>query len=151
MSKKEQEEQLNMGLQEPISNKFKSLKYRIELFFVKIRTHSLFTAPFLWISLIFTLSLISTQYHYYINFVDKLPREIPLFLLANNPELRLVEKEALFFILIISLILTIISVAITLKIFYKSKFIAILTMVNLALSVSLLTFAYIKIIGMYIF
>jgi hypothetical protein len=151
MGKKEELEQLDMGLQEPISNRFKNLKYRTELFFIKVRTHSLFTAPFIWFSLIITTSLILVQHYYYANFIDKLPKEISLFSISSNPELKLVGKEFLLLILILSVVLTFFSVIISLKTFYKAKFIAILIMTNLVLSVFLITVSYIKIFGIYIF
>ena len=151
MKEKNEIEQLNMGLQEPFFNRFKNFKYKFELFFVKLRTNSLFTAPFLWITSVLTASFILVQYHYYTSFIDKLPKEIPLFSIAKISELKLVNKEYMLIIFILSVILAIISLFISLKIFYRSKFMSIFIMTNLVLAMLLITISYIKIFGVYIF
>ena len=151
MEKKNEVEQLDMGLKEPFSNRFKNLKYKIELFFIKVRTNSLFTSPFLWITLILTTSFLLIQTHYYLNFFENLPKEIPMFLIAKNPEARLVGKEFLLGVIIISAFLTAVSLLISFKIFYKSKIAAAFIMTNLVLGVLLATISYIKIFGLYIF
>jgi hypothetical protein len=151
MEKKNEIEQLDMGLKEPFSNRFKNFKYKIELFFLKFRTNSLFTSPFVWITLILTTSFLFIQFHYYLNFIGNLPKEIPMFLIAKNPEAKLVEKEFLIAVIIISVLLTVISLLISYKIFYKSKIAAAFIMTNLVLGVFLATISYIKIFGLYIF
>jgi hypothetical protein len=151
MDKKNEIEQLDMGLKEPISNRFKNFKYKVEIFFIGLRTNSLFTAPFLWISCALVASFILIQNYYYVNFIDKLPKEVPLFLIAKSPELRLVDKDFLLWILIISVALTIISLLIAVKTYYKFKFISVFTMTNLVLGLLLLTISYIKIFSIYIF
>ncbi len=151
MSEESKIEQLEMGLQEPFSNRFKNFKYKVEIFFVKMRTNSLLTSPFLWINFVATISLLLVQSYYYTNFFDKLPKEIPLFTIAKTSELRLVEKDFLLLILIFSIFLTIVSVFLTLKTFYRSKFVSIFIMTNLLLTVLFITLSYIKIFGIYIF
>lgn len=149
--KKEETKQLDMGLKEPASNKLMSLKYKTRLFFAALRTNSLFTAPFIWITCTLGISFILIQNHYYTNFFDKLPKEIPVFQLARDPGLRLVDKDFLFWILIFSIILFLISTFITIKMYYRFKFISILTMTNLVLGLLLITMSYIKIFSIYIF
>ncbi len=151
MEKKNEVEQLDMGLKEPVSNRLKNFKYRIELFFIGLRTNSLFTTPFLWISVALATSLILIQNYYYTNFIDRLPKEIPLLMIAKNPQLRLLDKEALLLVLIFSIFLTIISLFISIKTYYKFKFISMLIMINLVLGLILLTVSYIKIFSIYIF
>lgn len=151
MEEKNQIEQLDMGLQEPLSNRLKNFKYKIELFFIKLRTNSLFTAPFLWISFVLTTSFILIQHYYYINFLERLPKEIPLFSISKIPSLKLVSKEYMLFVLILSIILALISLFISLKIFYRSKFMSIFIMTNLVLAMLLITITYIKIFSVYIF
>jgi len=151
MEKKDEVEQLNMGLQEPASNKLKHFKYKTELFFTKLRASSVFTAPFMWISCAFTVALIITQYYYYRNFFDLLPKEIPLFLTAKTPDLKLVEKEILLVLLAISVLFALLSVVIAVKNYYRFRIISMFVMTNLVLGILLLTISIIKIFGIYIF
>ncbi len=151
MEKQKQAEQLDMGLKEPVFNRFRGWKYRVELFFAGMRANSLFTAPFLWISCSLVISFILVQNYYYVNFIDQLPKEVPLFAIAKSPELRLVNKDLLLWIIIFSIILTIISVFISARTYYRFKFISIFTMTNLVLGLLLLTISYIKIFSTYIF
>ncbi len=151
MEKKEQTEQLDMGLKEPFSNRLAGFKYNLEVFFVGLRTNSLFSSPFLWVYSALSVSLISIQAYYYFNFIDQLPREIPLFLFVQNPEFALADKNSLFLILLAGAIFTVISVIIAIKTFYKFKLISILIMMNLVVGLFLLTMSYIKIFGIYIF
>lgn len=151
MSKKKETEQLNMELKEPFSNRLVGLKYSFELFFVGLRTNSLFSAPFLWIYCALSISFISVQAYYYFNFIDQLPREIPLFLVASTPELAIADKNALFFILLACVFFTVVSVFVAIRTFYKFKPISILVMMNLVIGLFLLTVSYIKIFGIYIF
>lgn len=151
MQKHKQVEQLDMGLKEPALNRFRNWRYKTELFFTGIRTNSLFTAPFLWISCSLVISLILVQNYYYVSFIEQLPKEVPLFAIAKSPELRLVNKDFLLWIIIFSIILTIISIFISARTYYKFKFISIFTMTNLVLGLLLLTISYIKIFTTYIF
>ncbi len=151
MEKKNETEQLDMGLKEPVSNKLRGFKYRVEFFFVKLRTNSLFTAPFLWISFALASSFTLIQYYYYANFIDKLPKQVPLFLIAKNPDSRLVDKDLLLWYLVLSAFIAIISLLISIKIYYKFKFMAIFITTNLILGLLLLTISYIKIFSLYIF
>ena len=140
-----------MGLKEPTLNRFRKWKYKIELFFTSLRANSLFTAPFLWISSTLAVTFVLVQNYYYVNFIDQLPKEVPLFTIAKSPELRLVEKDFLLWVLIISVFLTIASFFIATKTYYKFKFISIFTMTNLVLGLLLITLSYIKIFSSYIF
>ena len=151
MDKKDEIEQLDMGLREPFSNKYKNLKYKVELFFVGLRTNSLFTAPFLWITTILSVSFVLIQNYYYNNFIERLPKEVPLFTIARSPELKLVNKDFLLWILVISIVLTAVSVFIAIKSYYKFKLISVFIMTNLVLGLLLLTISYIKIFSIYIF
>lgn len=151
MGKKNEVEQLDMGLKEPFGNRFKNFRYNLELFFAKLRTHSLFTAPFLWISLAIVCSLISVQIYYYLNFFENLPKEVPVFLIARDANLRLLEKDFLLWFIILSILFTLISLIVSVKVFYRFKFIAMFVMTNLTIAVSFLTIAFIKIFGIYIF
>ncbi len=151
MSKKEETEQLNMGLKEPFANRLAGVKYNLEVFFVGLRTNSLFSAPFLWVSCALSISFISIQAYYYFGFIDNLPREIPLFLLAHSPEFAIADKNSLFLLLLACILFFVISVIIAVKTFYKFKFVSILIMMNLVISLFLLTISYIKIFGIYIF
>ena len=151
MEKKNEVEQLDMGLKEPASNKFKHFKYKTELFFTKLRTSSVFTAPFMWISCAFAVALIFTQYYYYKNFFEFLPKEIPLFLTAKTPDLKLVEKEILLVFLVLSIIVALFSVVLAVKNYYRFRIISMFVMTNLVLGILLLTISIIKIFGIYIF
>lgn len=151
MEKQQEVEQLDMGLKEPKLNRFKKWKYRLELFFAGLRANSLFTAPFLWISCTLAIALILVQNYYYVNFIDQLPKEIPLFTIAASPELRLVGKDFLLWILIFSIVLTLTSFFIATKTYYRFKFMSIFTMTNLVLGLLLITLSYIKIFSSYIF
>ena len=151
MEKKQEVEQLDMGLKEPKSNRFRHLKYRIEIFFTRLRTNSLFTAPFLWISCAFAFSFILVQNYYYTSYIGQLPREIPLFAIAKTPELRLADREILLFIIIFSIFLTLISFLISTKMYYKFRLVSLFIMVNLTFTLLLITISYIRIFSAYIF
>lgn len=151
MEENKEVQQLDMGLKEPVSNKFKNFKYKVELFFIKLRTNSLFTTPFLWISASIVVSLILVQAYYYVNFFEKLPNEIPLFSITRNPELSLVNRDSLLWILILSIFLTVFSFTVALKMYYKFKVISIFIMTNIVICIFFLTISYIKIFGIYIF
>jgi hypothetical protein len=149
--KTEIEQQLDMGFKEPIGNKVQNYKYKTELFFTKLRANSLAKSPFIWISLILTISMIFIQFYYYRNFIERLPKEIPLFLISQNLDLRLASSNYLFWIIILSIALTVFSAIIAIKKYYQFKFISMLIMTNLFIAIFLITISYIKIFGVYIF
>ncbi len=151
MEKEKEVEQLDMGLKEPKLNIFRKWKYKIEFFFAGLRANSLFTAPFLWFSSTLAVAFILVQNYYYANFINQLPKEIPLFAIAKNPELKLVDKDFLLGVLIFSILLTLISFFIATKTYYRFKFMSIFTMTNLVLTLLLITISYIKIFSSYIF
>ncbi len=149
--KTEIEQQLDMGFKEPIGNKVQNFKYKTEIFFAKLRANSLAKSPFIWISLILTISMIFIQFYYYRNFIERLPKEIPLFLISQNLDLRLASSNYLFWIIILSIALTVFSAIIAIKKYYQFKFISMLIMTNLFIAIFLITISYIKIFGVYIF
>lgn len=146
----EQEQQLDLGLQEPFSNKLVSTRYRIELFFVKLRANSILRNPLVWIIPILTLTLILIQYYYFHNYYSQLPNEIPIFNITNNLDYKIANKEVLIWIMGISLFLSIASIIAASRKFYQSRQITIITIINLLVAIFLITFAYIKIFSIYI-
>lgn len=150
-SKEAKEQQLDMGFKEPFSNKIKKDKYKIDLFFVRLRTNSLLKNPAIWILSFLTISFLLIQKHYYDNYFNQLPKDIPLFKIKESLEFRLVDSNYLLPILLISILLTIVSLILTLRTYYKFKILSIMILGNLFLSIFLITVAYIRIFGIYIF
>jgi hypothetical protein len=146
-----EEQQLDMGFKEPLSNKLRKIKYKIEMFFMRLKTNSLLKSPPLWIFSSLTASLLFVQYYYYHNYFTILPREIPLFVIRENLEFRLVQNHYLLPVLIFSLVLTIVSLIIAIKIYYRFRPLSILILGNMFVSIFLITIAFIRIFGIYIF
>ncbi len=149
--KQTEEEQMNLGLKEPFSNRLRYKKQKIEIFFIKLRTNSLLKSTPMWFFSFLTISLILVQKNYYDNYFHTLSKEIPLFQISQNLEHRLAENDYLLTILVISGILGIMSFLFALKKYYQFKNLSIMTMGNVFVSILLITIAYIKIFGIYIF
>ena len=145
------EQQLDMGFKDPVSNKFKKLKHRIEMFFIRLKTNSLLKSVPLWIFSSLTISLLFVQYYYYHNYLSVLPREIPLFVIMEDLEFRLVQNHYLLPVFILSVILTTVSLIIAIKTHYRLRPLSIMILGNMFVSIFLITIAYIKIFGIYIF
>ncbi|GEM_PF-3579253 len=146
-----QEEQLDLGFKEPFSNKLRDKKYRAKLFFVKLRTNSLLKNPAMWIFTLLSVSMLLIQHHYYTNYLDKLPSKIPLFDTPENLELRLVDSEYLFTVFLFCVFLFIISFALSIRMFPKFRSLSIMILGNLFIGIFLITVAYVKIFGVYVF
>ncbi len=144
------EQQYDLGFKEPIGNKIKDRKWKVELFFLKIRTNTLLKNPFVWILSFLTITLILIQKYYYDNFFSKIPKEIPLFQIKDNLEHRLVDSNILQIIMIVSALLTVVSIFLAIKTYYKFKILSFMILGNIFLSILIITIEYIRVFSIYI-
>lgn len=141
--------QLELGLTEPISNKFYYVRGKISYSFRIFETKKFVRGWVLWFTTLFTISLIYIQIYYLTTKFATLPSEVPLLKMYLTLERTLVLKDFLFALPILSVLVYFTSLYITSNTYSKNNYAGLSILLLSTISIATMTFNLIQLIAQY--
>lgn len=146
---REEDSQISMGLQEPLSNKYYKVKGKFYFISKYFEIRSFFRNPWTWGLVIITVSFIAIQIFYLQANLNLLPEKVPLLTMYLNLERRLFDKAYLIALPATSALILFVAIIASSKVFYVNKILAIFTLILSLISSIVLTYGLIRIISLY--
>jgi hypothetical protein len=112
--------QLDLGIKEPLKNKFFKIKGEIDLAILQFEVRKFLKDPLVWASIIISIVLITQQIYLISNNYTSLPVYIPVYRYFISIPRKLVEREYIIIFPIISIIASILSLIFTSR-YYNSE------------------------------
>jgi hypothetical protein len=149
MAKKEKpkkEKQLDLGLKQSPKNLFYKFRQSFSNFLVRFEIKEYLRNPFTWFVITLSLSFIATQIYILINELPTYPQELPIWQNQTSLNKRLADKNLLFFIPILCGSVLLLGTILSNVFYHKEKFLSKILLLAVLLSVTGLTFSFLKLI-----
>ena len=147
---KVKEKQLDLGLKEPLGNTLITAKGRISRNLRILEIKRFIRSPYSWFFLTLAISLVATQVYYLINKLDALPTVIPIYFSSIDLTQRLGNKIELLLFPILSSIIIVATTVTGYHLYNSHRELIAFSLLNMLISVSVLTLILLKIFAMYI-
>ena len=147
--KKDEAEQLTLGLKLSPFQFIYKFRDRFYLFIKAFETKRYFRDPYVWLFLCLTTTTIAIQITYILNYYSAIPDAVPLFQNYLQLEKRLISKEAVLAIPVVSFLLLATGISLSSKKFAHYKIISSFALYYVTISTSLLTFILINLFANY--
>jgi|SRR5690606_1098006 len=145
VKEKQENKQMELGLKSPFFNILFNLKAKARNLLLYFEAAKYFKDFLNWLYIVLVVCLIATQVYFAIKAYAQLPSQIPLFSYFNQLEKRLVTKEFLIALPVVSAIMLFVSGRFSYKYFHKERALARLLLLIMLLSISLITMLSLKI------
>lgn len=119
---KEEIEQLDLGIKEPLKNKFFKIKGRIDLAILRFEVRKFLKDPLVWASLVISIILIVQQIYLISTHYSALPVYIPVYRYFISIPRKLVERDYIIIFPIISAVALIFSFGFTSRYYNSERF-----------------------------
>lgn len=132
----EKVEQLDLGFKEPLQNKFWGFKSSLAKRLRFVETIRYIRSPAVLILIGISISLNYLLFDYISTGISELPKQVPFLLNYINLDMRLVNREDLELVWIVSGILTFVSIFTTAKIYNRKQYMSYFILIVLTFSLS---------------
>jgi hypothetical protein len=144
--KKNKETQLDLGLRSPLRNKLYDLKNSLTKAFAYLEVVKFLKEPLNWLFITLTLFLVSMQGYFIYTTFSSLPGMVPIFSYFNSLERKLAATTFIYFLPVISFIISIMGIRLGYRYFHKERVMSGFLLLSMLLSVILLTFFTLRLI-----
>jgi len=144
--KSKKEKQLDLGLKESPKNLFYKFRSKLSNFLIRFEIKKFLRNPFTWFIIILSLSFITTQVYVLTNNISSYPKDLPIWQNQISLKKRLSEKEFLYIFPLVSGLILVVGVIFSNIYYHREKFLSKILLFTVILSVTGLTFAFLKLI-----
>jgi len=144
--KPKKEKQLDLGLKGSPKNLFYKLKSKSSDFLIRFEVKEFLRNPFTWFVIIISLAFIAVQIYILINNISLYPKILPVWQNQISLTKRLSKRESLYAFPIISASILILGILSTNIYYHREKFLSKILLYTIILSITGLTFAFLKLI-----
>lgn len=145
-----QEEQLDFGLKEPLSNKYYNVKNKLYFSQALWQSQRFAKDSYIWLFIIISISTIAFQVYLLSIYFNQLPQSLPLLQMYVTPSLKLITKELVIIAPVITTIGFFISLPLGTKIYYENRYLSIFVLASSSVAGIFLSYSIIKLISNYI-
>jgi len=144
------QKQLGLGLKQPMTNQFAKAKDNIRKNLRILEIKRFIRSPYSWIFISLAISLIAVQIFYLLNSLIKLPKVLPIYFNTFDLELRLGNQIELLIFPVLSSVIVIATTLTGYQLYNSHKELITFGLLNMLMSVAILTFVLLKIFAMYL-
>ncbi len=136
---------MELGLRSPLANVLFNVKGRIAKLFLYFDAARYFKDALNWFYIVLTISLIAIQIYFSIKSYNQLPAEVPMLSYFNQLDKRLIYRQYIFALPLVSILMLFIAGRFSYKYFHKERALTRILLLILLLSTSLITMLSLKI------
>lgn len=144
--KPKKEKQLDLGLKGSPKNLFYKFRSKLSNFLIRFEIKEFLRNPFTWFVIILSLSFITTQIYILVNNISSFPEKLPVWQNQISLSKRLSEKTSLYAFPTISSSILVLGIFLSNISYHKEKFLSKILLLSIALSITGLTFAFLKLV-----
>jgi len=142
--------QLGLGLKQPITNQFAKAKDNIRKSLRILEIKRFIRSPYSWFFISLSISMITVQTFYIVNSLSDLPKVLPIYFNTLDLNLRLGNQIELIIFPIISSLIVVATTLTGYQLYNSHKELITFGLLNMLMSVAVLTFVLLKIFAIYL-